>query len=154
MFDWSTSICYRYREFMLLKSCENLMRLRRLRRGIAIFLVAFAFFDMAVVDMFFPQRCGDEQTSQSINSPADATDKSTRKIAEDLLVVSNRDSQPDQDSHQSSADEDCFCCCSHIIPGQHINVATLNFPPHPGDAALPMLPSAPPHGAFHPPRNS
>jgi hypothetical protein len=139
---------------MLLKSCENLMRLRRLRRGIAIFMVAFAFFDMTVVDMFFPQLCVDEQTSQSINSPVAATDNSTGKIPDDLTVVSNRNSQPDQDSQQFSSDEDCFCCCAHIIPGQHINVATLNFPPHPGDTALPAIPSAPPHGTYHPPRHS
>jgi hypothetical protein len=143
-----------YREFMLLKSCENLMRLGRLRRGIAIFLIAFAFFDMTVIDMFFPQLCVDEQTSQSINSSLDATDKSDRKIADDLMVISSHDSQPDQDSHQSSADEDCFCCCSHIIPSRHVNVATLNSPPQPDDAALPSLPSAPPHGTYHPPRHS
>jgi hypothetical protein len=130
------------------------MRLRRLRRGIAIFMVAFAFFDMAVVDMFFPQLCVDEQTPQFISSPIDTTDNSAGKIADNLTAVSNHDSQPDQDSHQSSTDEDCFCCCSHIIPSQHVNVATLNFPPYPDDAALPSLPSAPPHGAFHPPRHS
>jgi hypothetical protein len=139
---------------MLLKSYENLMRLRRLRRGIAILMVAFAVFDMAVIDMFFPQLCVEEQTSQSINNPVDAIDKSTEKIADNLMAVSNRDSQPDQDSHQSSTDEDCFCCCSHIIPGQHVNVATLNFPPPPDDAALSPLPFAPPQGTYHPPRHS
>ena len=148
------AICYRYREFMMLKSYENLMRLRRLRRGIAILMVAFAVFDMAVIDIFFPQLCVEEQTSQSINSPGDATDKSTERTADNLMAVSNHDSQPDQDSHQSSTDEDCFCCCSHIIPGRHVNVATLNFPPQPGDTALPAIPSAPPHGTYHPPRHS
>ncbi len=130
------------------------MRLRRLRRGIAIFLVAFAFFDMAVVDVFFPQRCVDEQTSQSINSPVESTDKLTGKIADNLWAISNHDSQPDQDSHQSSADEDCFCCCSHIIPSQHVNVATLNFTLRPDDPAITYLPSSSPHGVFHPPRHS
>jgi hypothetical protein len=55
------------------------MRLRRLRRGIAIFLIAFVFFDMTVIDMFFPQLCVYEQASLSINSPVDATDKPTGK---------------------------------------------------------------------------
>jgi hypothetical protein len=148
------AICYRYREFMLLKSYENLMRLRRLRRGIAILMVAFAVFDMAVIDMFFPQLCVEEQTSQSINSPVDAADKSTAKIADDLTAIISHDSQSDQDSHQSSVDEDCFCCCSHIIPGRHVNVATLNFPPPPDGAELPPLPLAPPHRTFRPPRHS
>jgi hypothetical protein len=130
------------------------MRLDRLRRGIAIFLVAFAFFDMGVVDVFFPQLCGDEQAPRSISSPVESTDRSTGKAADNLMAVSNQDSQPDQDSHQSQADEDCFCCCSHIIPGVQVDVATLNFPPRPGDPAITSLPSSSPRGVFHPPRHS
>jgi hypothetical protein len=107
------------------------MRLDRLRRGIAILLLAFAFFDMAVVDVFFPQLCGDGQESSSLTSPVESTDKSTvkvvtdkstGKIAAELAPIRDRSSEPDQDSHQSQADEDCFCCCSHIIPSPHINV--------------------------------
>jgi hypothetical protein len=130
------------------------MRLRRLRRGIAIFLVAFAFFDMAVIDVFFPQLCGDEQTSHSINKPIKSTDNSSGQIADNLWAIGNRGSQPAQDSHQSPADEDCFCCCSHIIPGAHVNVATLNFPPRPDDPPITSLPSSSPHGVFRPPRHS
>ncbi|HEY7182460.1 MAG TPA: hypothetical protein VIC84_13620 [Blastocatellia bacterium] len=85
------------------------MRLGRLRRGTAIFLIVFALFDMTVVDMFFPQLCVDEQASLSINSPVQAADNSVGKIAGDLMAGADHDSQPDQDSHQSSADEDCFC---------------------------------------------
>lgn len=130
------------------------MRLDRLRRGIAIFLVAFAFFDMGVVDVFFPQLCGDEQTPQSINSPVESTDRSTGTAADNSMAVSNHDSQPTQDSHQSPADEDCFCCCSHIIPTTHVNVATLNFPPRPDDPVITTLPSSSPRGVFRPPRHS
>jgi hypothetical protein len=126
------------------------MRLDRLRHGIAIFLLAFAFFDMAVVDMFFPQACGEQQMSTPSAAPVD----STEEIAGELRAVNNHDSQSGQDSHESSADEDCFCCCSHIIPSPNVNVVTLNSPPQAGDPAITSLPSAPPRGAYHPPRLS
>jgi hypothetical protein len=133
---------------MLLKSFQSLMRLGRLRRGIAIFLLAMAFFDMAIVDLFFPQLCGDDQLSILAPGPAE----SSEKIADEFAATRNQDPQPAQDSHQSGTDEDCFCCCSHIIPSPHVNVATLNCQPRPDDPEIIPFPSSSPHGVFHPPR--
>jgi hypothetical protein len=129
------------------------MRLDRIRRGMAIFLLAFASFDMAVVDVFFPQVCGDEQTP-SLNTSVDHPDTSTEKTAAELASMGDHGSQPGQDSHQSPADEDCFCCCSHIIPSSHINVAALNCLPQLDDPAIFTLPLAHLHGPFRPPRLS
>jgi hypothetical protein len=130
------------------------MRPCRLRRGIAIFLLVFAFFDMAVIDVFFPQLCSDEQASDSFTSTVKSTEKSTGKLADEFRATRNRDPQPVQDSHQSETDEDCFCCCSHIIPSPQVNVATLNCQPQPDDPAIPSFPSSSPHGVFRPPRLS
>jgi hypothetical protein len=135
---------------MPLKSFQSLMRLSCLRRGVAIFLLAFAFFDLTVVDIFSPQLCGDEQVSLSSTGPVDSTEEG----AGELGASQTHDSQPDQDSHQSPIDEDCFCCCSHIIPSPHVNVAALNCPPPPGASVIASFPLAPPRGAFHPPRLS
>jgi hypothetical protein len=132
------------------KSFQNLMRLDRLRRGIAILLLALAFFDMAVVDLFFPQLCGDDQASLLGASPVE----SSEKVADGFGAIRNQDPLPAQDSHQSGTDEDCFCCCSHIIPSPHVSVATLNCQPQPDDPAIPPFPSSSPHGVFHPPRLS
>jgi hypothetical protein len=38
---------------------SNLMKLGYLRRGMAILLLAFAFFDLAVIDIIAPQLCND-----------------------------------------------------------------------------------------------
>jgi hypothetical protein len=135
---------------MLLRPPQSLMRLDRLRRGIAIFLLAMAFFDMAIVDLFFPQLCGDDQVSILGAIPVE----SSEKIADEFAATRNQDPQPAQDSHQSGTDEDCFCCCSHIIPSPHVNVATLNCQPRPDDPAIPPFHSSSPHGVFHPPRLS
>ena len=126
------------------------MRMDRLRRGTAVFLLAFAFFDMAIVDVFFPQTCGEQQMSLPSAGPVDFTEES----AGEKIAVKNHDSRPSHDSHEYSPDEDCFCCCSHIIPSPHVNVITLNSPPQAGDPAITSLPSAPPRGAYHPPRHS
>jgi len=128
------------------------MRLDRLRRGTAVFLLAFAFFDMAVVDVFFPQLCGDEQASNSFTSAIKSTKKLNQKIADEFAATRNQDSQPVQDSHQSSTDEDCFCCCAHIIPSPHVRVATLNCPPQLDNQAIMSFPASSPHGVFRPPR--
>jgi hypothetical protein len=47
----------------------------RLRRGVAIFLLVFASYDMAIVDVFFPQTCGEQQMSL----PGDGQVGSTRE---------------------------------------------------------------------------
>jgi hypothetical protein len=132
------------------KLLQSLMRWDRLRRGVAIFLLAFAFFDLAVVDMFSPQLCGDEQVPLSLTGPAD----SSEEVAGESGTINTHDSRPDQDSHQSPIDEDCFCCCSHIIPSPHMNVAASNCPPPPGASAITSFPLAPPRDTFHPPRLS
>jgi hypothetical protein len=137
----------------------NLMSPGSLRRGIVVFLLAFAFFDLAVVDLFFPQLCGDGQASHSLAGPGKsietaAVDKSTGKIAPELAPFVDHGSQPVQDSHQSPVDEDCFCCCSHVIPSSHVNVAAFNYPPQLDDQAITPLPLPPPHGPFRPPRLS
>jgi hypothetical protein len=139
------------------------MRLDHLRRSIAIFLLAFVFFDMAVIDVFFPQLCGDGAASPSLTTPVESTDKPTEKVAADksmakgaaaLAPARDHGPRPGQDSHQSLADEDCFCCCSHIIPSPHINVGALNYSPQLDDPAIFSLPLSPPHDAYHPPRFS
>lgn len=148
---------------MLFRSSQSIKRLNRLRRGTVIFLLTFAFFDMAVVDIFFPQLCEDRRTSSFLTNQVGSTNKPTEKGAAEKLIgkgaaefapIRDHGSQPGQDSHESPIDEDCFCCCSHVIPSQHVNVAAINSPPQPDDPAITSLPLPPPHGAFHPPRIS
>lgn len=146
---------------MMSRPSQSLMRLDRLRRGVAIFLLAFAFIDVVIVDVFLPQLCRDGQAStsspaKSTNKATDkaTTDKSIGKIAAELAPIRDHGSLPGQNSHESSADEDCFCCCSHIVPSPHVNVATLNCPPQLDDPAIFSLPLAHPYDAFHPPRLS
>jgi hypothetical protein len=146
---------------MLLESFQRSMRQGHLCRRMAIFLLAFAFFDMAIVDTFFPQLCVDVQASHSLSSlvePNKNTEPTEdKKVAAEFWAIGNHDSQQGQDRYPSPpdpVDEDCFCCCSHIVPSPYVNVAALNCQPQPPDLANSSLPSSPPQGTFHPPRLS
>ncbi len=143
----------------------KLMAPGSLRSGIVVFLLAFAFFDLAIVDVFFPQLCGDGQSTRSLTSPIKfdgepydefANSELLGRLLADPPSLTILDSHPSpipgNDSQQSPIDEDCFCCCSHIIPTPNVNVAASNDPPKLDDQTITSLPLAAPNGAFHPPR--
>jgi hypothetical protein len=120
------------------------------RRAIAIFLVAFAAFDITVIDMLSPQLCGDEQISFTF-----AGQNASREDLQASLEANNSDdSKSSQDSHSPQIGEDCFCCCSHILPG----FAMKELGPGAPIAILvrpdKMLPSGPPQYTYHPPRSA
>lgn len=134
---------------MPMKLGQNLLRSRRLRRSLAIFLLAFAIFDMAIVDTFFPQLCNDEYLSS-------APIESIEAAINESVAITNRDSRSSRDSlpssTPSSTEEDCFCCCSHIVLGYAVNAVAPSAPPNAIIAADDILPSAPAQNTYHPPR--
>ena len=64
---------------------------------------------------------------------------------------SDRDRQPDQGPHE----EDCFCCCSHVLPGVGfggpVAFDLISVPP---PSFADSLPSPPLRGTYHPPRST
>lgn len=50
-------------------------------------------------------------------------------------------------------DEDCFCCCSHIIPGSHMVISSLECTNQSKIVVAVSEPFALPHTFFHPPRS-
>ena len=123
------------------------VRQNYLTRGVAVFFVLFAFADLLV-----PQLCSEELGGRSLPSSS-ATSSSNNSDELSLSVASDR-SQQEQSKDSKHSDEDCFCCCSHIVPSSHFTVALLelnsiviNPPDH-------FLPTSPPNTPFHPPRLS
>jgi hypothetical protein len=136
----------------------NLMNPSRLHRGMAILLLAFAFFDMAVIDIFAPQSCNDGFSTMADAAPAQ---NASEKFDQNALVeaaLGAHNSLPQQDSHSdsspASSEEDCFCCCSHILPGFSFEYVTLNTIPRVDIALIASLPAPPPQDTFHPPRQA
>jgi len=121
-----------------------------MRRGIVIFLLAFAFVDLTLIDLAFPQLCSDEQVTLG----AARANESTNRADDECEAPAGRDSEPARDSQPISADEDCFCCCSHIMPGYSVNEVTLEMTPRLNIVSIESLPSPPPQDTFHPPRSA
>jgi hypothetical protein len=142
--------------FMQSRSMPDLMRLRRLRRGTAVLLLAIAFFDLAVIDMIDPQLCNDGLATVAGAAPAQNAAEMLDQNAPAEVAIRRQGSLPQQDSHSDSSpastEEDCFCCCSHILPGYSVSQVTLNIMPRVDIPLIASLPSPPPQDTFHPPR--
>ena len=123
---------------------------RRLVSAVAILLLVYTGIDMASPQLCGEELIGDVVISQSVSKRPVGTDLSARSVAS---IKSADDSQNNQPSDQTNADEDCFCCCSHILPGTIvINLAASDIKsPSIELIRLAILsPSLP--SAYHPPR--
>jgi hypothetical protein len=125
------------------------MKLGYLRRGMAVLLLVIAFFDLAVIDIIAPQICND-------GFPTIAGAEKFDQGATFEVAIGVRKSFPQQDSHSESSpdstEEDCFCCCSHILPCFSVDYVTPNTTPRVNIALIASLPTPPPQDTFHPPR--
>jgi hypothetical protein len=133
-----------------------LMKPGYLRRGMAVLLLAIAFFDLAVIDIIAPQICNDGVPTIAGATP---TQNDAEKFDQDALVevaIGVRNSFPQQDSHSESSpdstEEDCFCCCSHVMPCFSVDYVTPNATPRVDIALIASVPAPPPQDTFHPPR--
>jgi hypothetical protein len=137
--------------FTLSKLCERLIRPGRLQRGIAIFFLIFTFTDLVIADILAPELCTESAVVLPVvveNAVGSEADPSKGVIR---FTTGNKPCN-EQSEHPEGLDEDCFCCCSHIIPGVHLEIAALNDAPRLGKPANILIPSSPPRGTYHPPR--
>jgi hypothetical protein len=109
---------------------HKLVRMGRWQRFVTVLLLALAFVDITLIDAVSPQICND-----GAESPAGF-----------IVAGSNSDSTP------ASTDEDCFCCCSHIILDCAFNFGTLIPGVRLSIPSSEILPSPPSQDTFHPPR--
>lgn len=115
-----------------------------LLRGIALL---FLFY--TAVDIALPQYHRNESLDLSISLPT------THAAGESNEAVAALPSIPDErsDERESPRDEDCFCCCSHVIPGRIFGDSSIaelvlfqTFIPKAS------LPTPPVQNPYHPPR--
>jgi hypothetical protein len=153
-FDCPATFCYVSMVFTLSKLCERLIRPGRLHRGIAIFFPIFTFTDLVIADTLAPELCTESVVGLLIS--VENTVGSETHPSKDVLRPAATDNRPcqDQPAHPEGSEEDCFCCCSHIISGVYIDVAVLNEMPRLGGPANVIIPTSPPRGTYHPPRLS
>jgi hypothetical protein len=133
-----------------------LMKPGYLRRGMAVLLLAIAFFDLAVIDIIAPQICNDGFFTIAGAAPVQNDAEKFDQDATVEVAIGVRNSLPQQDSHSESSpastEEDCFCCCSHVLPCFSLDYVTPNTTPRVNIALIASLPTPPPQDTFHPPR--
>ena len=125
----------------------SLVKESYLGRGVALFFILFTFTDLSV-----PQLCREELGGHALPSASLAS--SNNQSDELSLSVASRQPQQQQSESSEHAYEDCFCCCSHIVPGSHFRVALLELKSPVTNPADLFLPTSPPDTPFHPPRLS
>lgn len=137
------------------KAYHRLVKNVRWRQVVTLLLLGIALFDLTVVDIISPQLCEDGSGAIAGVIPVGPTENAIGKADQNAPVkvtVTDQDSLPQQDASPASAEDDCFCCCSHVLPRCRINHVTLNRMPRIDTALIDTLPSPPPQDTFHPPR--
>lgn len=114
----------------------------RIVRVIAILFLVYTGADLTV-----PEFCGEEMGLRGFVE--------AKSDIESVAAFATDSSEPRQDppSEPTHSDEDCFCCCTHVLPGYAtapVAVSELNSV----FAALRIIDVASPplRGPYHPPR--
>lgn len=129
------------------------MEKRLLQRSIVLFLLIFALSDITSANP-----CADELGLFPLEKID--TCKTTLPLAisdnQNCLatIVEAQDLQHDHSQNNQTSCEDCFCCCSHILPSSHISPEPLEIQLQIADLHKLFLPAAPPRDTFRPPRLS
>jgi hypothetical protein len=115
-----------------------------LSRGTALLLL------LTCVDMLSPQTCAEELFGfpAAVLAKAAAAERGASPGA----GVVSESSHTGEDSESDHPDEDCFCCCAHLIVRAHFR---LESEPPASVVCRPewlSLPVSPPHPLYHPPR--
>ncbi|MBS1806593.1 MAG: hypothetical protein JST84_00205 [Acidobacteria bacterium] len=131
---------------MMRSGFTNRRKLYQWQRNVSLVLLLFCFYDMAVADVLFPGSCEREGAMMpSFTTPA--------PDQQSLSTIGDVAPEPQEAPADSTPiEDDCFCCCAHIVPAENYNVPPLLFQPpsiesHPGN-----IPATPVAELFRPPR--
>jgi hypothetical protein len=123
-------------------------RKRRLVRGIALLFLIHAALDLASPDL-----CRGERLEGDFQGLIAVTAQQDKIIASVANLATSDKHGTDDPSEQPLGEEDCFCCCSHVLPEKVIAAMAVT------DIGSPVTrleylsaPSPPLARTFHPPR--
>lgn len=116
-------------------------------------VIAILFLLYTGADLLVPQVCAEERGLTTIE--ANEVKATTPDLASSVSsVASDRSTRKhNQVPDQQQRDEDCFCCCAHIIPGTVFHgssiseIVSLSLPTKPA-----LIPLQLAKAYFHPPR--
>ncbi len=122
----------------------KLVMTERVVRVIAILFLVYTGADLTV-----PGFCAEEMGMPKFAQ----TPSSTGVFSDNAFVAGAGESRQDPPSEPRHSDEDCFCCCTHVLPGDATapvdvpELTSLFAPLGIIDVASPPL-----KGPYHPPR--
>lgn len=120
-------------------------------RGVAVFFLLFTGADLLAPEYF----CGEGEIGGATVKRATTVSDTAGSVGETQFTaaVTSEGSRPDLPPDQTPHEEDCFCCCAHVLPSLGFGAygasqkKMLHSPP-----VSDSFPSPPLRGAYHPPR--
>jgi hypothetical protein len=122
-----------------------------LARVLALFFLIFTG-----ADLFMPQYfcAGEEVGNLPPQSRVAKTNAGTIDESKTVALYSSQESQPGESPEREAPhEEDCFCCCAHVLLGlsfKNAEYSEIKSPRAP--AEMPRLLSPPLQSTYHPPR--
>ncbi len=150
----TVSFCACYKDAVsvrLMKSRPNINSVTRTRvfRVIAILFLVYSGLDLTV-----PGVCSEEFSVPGIVE-ALASVKGPDFLKSFACVRPQTDFPQDQSPRRSPPDDDCFCCCSHVLRGNALTIIATEQLESAGSVPISNSLLSPPLGSpFRPPRNS
>ena len=115
----------------------------RCRSGVALVILIWALFDLSV-----PGLCTTEEevlpggAASGEYVPASARDQTVRIQAADVVPID-----------QGSMENDCWCCCSHIVPAPHFQIVVISSFTYEEASVFERASLGWPPLLYHPPRS-
>ena len=122
---------------------------RALQRAVSVLLLTLCFFDLAIADVLFPGSC--ERESEML--PVVVVASTATELHQGSTTITDSQQENRQaPTESSSVEDDCFCCCTHLVPVEFYKPSQPLFHSEPITSYLRSLPSAPSAELYHPPR--
>ncbi len=127
------------------------------RHGLLVRVLAIFFLLYTGTDIASPQLCSEELLGLSGEVQAveltPVNNGSAHSNAAVAVVTTPENSQKDRSSNQSAQDEDCFCCCAHVLPGMmFVTISNFDLKSPAVSVKHNSLPTPPHQSTYHPPR--
>jgi hypothetical protein len=112
--------------------------------------VALSFLVLTAMDMTSPEACAEKL----LGLPAALAHEADGGCPDKAAGPSADREAPSHDSQSPahSGEEDCFCCCAHIITVAYFALGAQEPSRHLSAVFPPALPTGPPLAPFRPPR--
>ena len=132
--------------------CADRHRHGRLVRALAVFFLLFTGADLTLPQYF----CGGEEVGglpihRSTVTFASDQSTDTNAVASSAVLSSSSDRPAPEAPHE----EDCFCCCAHVLPSTVVaDIGAAELKSQAARLGHISLQSPPLRGRYHPPRSA